>query len=132
MENEGRTNVSAGAPPRPTEDDLTKSIERYTANIPSSTLLAIALGAMGLSLVSQISGRGKWGNFIAQWVPTIIMMGVYNKLVKVAGHDQEDRGARRSSEAAGISNRPITEEQAQQQHLPPRGQGVGIGTRTTV
>jgi hypothetical protein len=72
----------------------------------------------------------EWGNFIAQWVPTIIMMGVYNKLVKVAGHDQEDRGARRASQAVGISNRPISEEEAQQRHLPPRGQGVGIGTRT--
>ena len=132
MHTEGRAHMGAEAPPRPTEDEMTKVIERYTANIPSSMLLGIALGAMGLSLVSQLSGRGKWGNFIAQWVPTIIMMGVYNKLVKVAGHDQEDRGAGRSSQATGISNHPITEEQAQQRHLPPRGQGVGIGARTAV
>jgi hypothetical protein len=132
MEHEGRAHGSAGTPPRPTEDEVTKFIERYTANIPSSMLLGIAVGAMGLALVSQLSGRGKWGNFIAQWVPTIIMMGVYNKLVKVAGHDEEDRGARRASQAIGISNRPISEEEAQQRHLPPRGQGVGLGTRTAV
>jgi hypothetical protein len=110
MENDRRAHIRAETPPRPTEDEVTKSIERYTAKIPSSMLLAIALGAMGLSLVSQISGRGKWGTFVAQWVPTIIMMGVYNKLVKVAGHDQEDRGAGRSSQSTGISNRSITEE----------------------
>lgn len=110
MEKDRREHMSAEAPPKPTEDAVTKSIERYTAKIPSSMLLAIALGAMGLSLASQISGRGKWGNFVAQWVPTIIMMGVYNKLVKVAGHDQDDRGAERSSQPTGISDRSITGE----------------------
>jgi hypothetical protein len=53
--------------------------------------LAIALGALLLSIVSQIGGRGKWGSVIAQWAPTILMLGVYNKLVKLE-HDQTDRG----------------------------------------
>jgi len=53
-----------GTPPAPTEDEVTKSIERHTAAIPSSAFLAVALGAMGLSLVSQTAGREKWGNFI--------------------------------------------------------------------
>jgi hypothetical protein len=47
---------------------------------------------MGLSLLGQLGGRGKWGNFIAQWVPTILIMAVYNKLVKLEGHDKRDRG----------------------------------------
>src|SRR4026208_286254 len=58
---------TANALPAPTEDEFTKTLERYTAQIPSSALLALAVGAMGLSLVSQLGGRGKWGNFIAQW-----------------------------------------------------------------
>ena len=82
----------AGKPPTPTEDEVTKSIERYTAGLPSSGFLAVALGAIGLSLVCQMIGRGKWGNFIAQWVPTMLIMGVYNKLVKLEGHDHADRG----------------------------------------
>ena len=49
--------------------------------------LAIAIGAIGLSLVCQVAGRGKWGNFIAQWVPTWLIIGLYNKLVKLEGHD---------------------------------------------
>ena len=78
--------------PRPTEDQFTKTIESYTAAIPSSGYLAVAIGAMGLSLVCEVAGRGKWGNFIAQWVPTWLIIGLYNKLVKLEGHDQSDRG----------------------------------------
>jgi hypothetical protein len=47
---------------------------------------------MAFSLLCQISGRGKWGNFVAQWVPTWLIIGLYNKVVKQEGHDQFDRG----------------------------------------
>ena len=77
--------------PRPTEDQFTKTIESYTAAAPSSAYLAVAIGAMGLSLVCQVAGRGKWGNFIAQWVPTWLIIGLYNKLVKLEGHDRHPR-----------------------------------------
>ena len=80
--------------PMPTEDQFTKTIESYTAAIPSTGYLAVAIGAMGLSLACQVAGRGKWGNFIAQWVPTWLIIGLYNKLVKLEGHDRYDRGAR--------------------------------------
>ncbi len=29
-------------------------------------------------------------NFIGQWAPTLLVLGLYNKLVKVAGHDRRD------------------------------------------
>jgi hypothetical protein len=74
------------------EDRFTKNIESYTAAIPSSAYLGVAVGAMALSLFCQITGRGKWGNFIAQWVPTWLTIGVYNKMVKLEGSDQYDRG----------------------------------------
>jgi len=74
--------------PRPTEDQFTKTIESYTAAIPSSGYLAVAIGAMGLSLACQLAGRGKWGNFIAEWVPTWLIIGLYNKLVKLEGHQR--------------------------------------------
>ena len=79
--------------PRPTEDQFTKTIESYTAAIPSTGYLTVAIGAMGLSLLCEVAGRGKWGNFIAQWVPTWLIFGLYNKLVKLEGHDQSDRGS---------------------------------------
>jgi hypothetical protein len=74
------------------EDRFTKNIESYTAAIPSSAYLGVAVGAMALSFFCQITGRGKWGNFIAQWVPTWLIIGVYNKMVKLEGSDQYDRG----------------------------------------
>ena len=73
--------------PHTNEGELTKTIEQYTAAIPSSTYLAVAVGAMAVALVAQLTGRGKWGNFIAQWVPTWLLLGVYNKIVKTEGHD---------------------------------------------
>ena len=76
-----------------TEDRFTKTVEDYTAEIPSSAFLGIAIGSMALSLVCQATGRGKWGNFIAQWVPTWLIIGVYNKLVKLEGHDHTDRAS---------------------------------------
>jgi hypothetical protein len=78
--------------PSQTEDEFTKTIEAYTAAIPSSGYLAVAIGAMAVSLMCQVTGQGKWGNFIAQWVPTWLIIGLYNKLVKLEGHDRFDRG----------------------------------------
>jgi hypothetical protein len=93
MENyEARTKPGRGQTPSKTEDRFTKSVEEYTAAIPSSAYLGIAVGAMAVSLIFQATGQGKWGNFIAQWVPTWLIIGVYNKLVKLEGHDQTDRG----------------------------------------
>jgi hypothetical protein len=84
-----------GGPARgKTEDQFTKTVEGYTAAVPSSAYLGVAIGAMGLSLICQMTGRGKWGNFIAQWAPTWLILGLYNKLVKLEGHDQSDRGGR--------------------------------------
>ena len=74
-----------------TEDQLSKTLEKYTAAIPSSGYLAVAVGAMAASLALQLVGRGKWGNFIAQWVPTWLVIGLYNKIVKLEGHDHADR-----------------------------------------
>lgn len=73
------------------EDVVTKTIESYTATIPSSAFLGVACAAMGAALAFQVLGRGKWGNFLAQWVPTWLLFGLYNKIVKVEGHDQFDR-----------------------------------------
>jgi len=86
------TQIGESQRPMPTEDQFTKSVEESTAAIPSSAYLGIAVGAMALSLICQMTGRGKWGNFIAQWVPTWLIIGVYNKLVKLEGHDQTDPG----------------------------------------
>jgi len=87
---ETRTEFGEG----PREGELTKQLETYTGAIPSSAYLTIAVGAMAASLLFQVAGRSKWGNFIGQWVPTWLLIGLYNKLVKVEGHDRADLASR--------------------------------------
>jgi hypothetical protein len=92
MDMQGRLQDLSANAPDAREDEITKTIERYTAAIPSSAFLTVAVAAMGVSLAAQLAGGGKWGNFFAQWAPTWLMIGLYNKLVKLEGHDKTDRG----------------------------------------
>ncbi|HVU51506.1 MAG TPA: hypothetical protein VHL80_12515 [Polyangia bacterium] len=73
------------------EGRIAKAIERQTSRIPSDVFLWGALGAMGLSFGLGLAKQSKMSTFIAQWVPTLLLFGVYNKLVKVAGHDLTER-----------------------------------------
>ena len=78
--------------PGASEDRFTEAVEKYTSSLLPSAYLGVALGAMGVSLALQLRGRGKWGNFIAQWVPTWLIIGLYNKLIKLEGDDQSLQG----------------------------------------
>lgn len=69
------------------EGPVAKGIEQQTAKIPSDVFLWSALGAVGLSLALELGKKKQSGNFVAQWVPTILIMGLYNKLVKTHGSD---------------------------------------------
>jgi hypothetical protein len=69
------------------EGITTKTIESATAQVPSISFLGIAVGAMAVSWIFLLSGRRNVANFIGQWVPTILIMGLYNKLVKVEGSE---------------------------------------------
>jgi hypothetical protein len=70
------------------EGGLARPIEQQTAKLPSDTFLWAAVGSILASLVLQLSGRQKTSLFVGQWVPTLLTMGVYNKLVKIAGSDR--------------------------------------------
>jgi hypothetical protein len=70
------------------EGTLAKMIEEQTAKVPSDVFLWAALGSMGLSLTMSLTGRQQTANFIGQWVPTLLIFGIYNKIVKIGGHDQ--------------------------------------------
>jgi hypothetical protein len=93
---EDASRVRIGDSPSKNEGQFTKFIEDYTSSIPSSAYFGVALGAMAVSLIAETRGHGKWGNFIAQWVPTWLMIGVYNKIVKLQDHDQIGRRGMRA------------------------------------
>ncbi len=73
-----------------TEGSVARSIEQQTARLPSDTFLWAALGSIGLSLGLQMAGKQQMSNFVGQWAPTFLILGLYNKLVKIAGSDGED------------------------------------------
>lgn len=64
------------------EDMVTKAIEKQTIKVPSDVFLFTALGALGISLGLKLAGKKDNSAFVGQWVAPILIMGVYNKLVK--------------------------------------------------
>jgi len=75
------------APGEHKEGAITKSIEHYTSMVPSGTYLTLAIGSIGLAAVLKLAGRDKDAQFVGHWVPTILILGLYNKLVKVEGSE---------------------------------------------
>lgn len=76
---------AARAHPSHSEGTLTRVIEQQTAKIPSSVFLVGAFGAMVASVFMEATGRSRAGRFIGMWAPTLLIAGVYNKLVKTFG-----------------------------------------------
>jgi hypothetical protein len=64
------------------EDRGTEMVEEQTAKVPSLAFLGLALGAMAASAALVMTGRKQLGNFVGQWAPSILIMGLYNKLAK--------------------------------------------------
>ncbi|MDG3005053.1 hypothetical protein [Paludisphaera mucosa] len=65
----------------------TKLIEQYTSQVPSGFYLGLAFGSVGISLALKLSGRDRDAQFVGQWVAPFMLMGLYNKLVKLQGSD---------------------------------------------
>ena len=62
-------------------------IEQYTSQFPSGFYLSLAFGSMGLSLFLRMKKREHDALFVGQWVPAFLLIGIYNKLVKLEGSD---------------------------------------------
>jgi hypothetical protein len=69
------------------EDQVTAAIEKYTSQVPSSVYLALALGSMAVSVGFQVSKKQHTSLFIGQWAAPFLILGIYNKLVKIHGSD---------------------------------------------
>ena len=75
------------AKPEHSEGTVARSIEQQTAKLPSDLFLWAALGSMGMSLALELMGAEKKANFVGHWAPTLLIFGLYNKLVKLQGSD---------------------------------------------
>lgn len=70
------------------EGVVAKTIEQQTAKLPSDVFLWAAIGAIGVSLVLELTGNEEKSRFVGQWVSPFLLLGLYNKVVKVAGSDR--------------------------------------------
>jgi hypothetical protein len=73
------------------EGPVAKRLESATSRLPSDIWLWASVGSMLVSLGLQLSGNKKTkavSNFVGHWAPTLLIFGLYNKIVKVAGHDR--------------------------------------------
>ncbi len=72
------------------EGPIAKAIEDQTSKLPSDTFLWAAVASMAVSAALQVAGRREVSNFFGTWVPTLLLFGVYNKLVKQLGSDRTE------------------------------------------
>lgn len=73
---------------RHSEGVVARTIEEQTAKLPSDLFLWAAGGSIIGSMLLHLSGRKHDAIFVGQWAPTFLILGLYNKIVKVAGSDR--------------------------------------------
>ncbi len=87
------------------EGPVARAIEKQTAKVPSDIFLwaagASLLASLALEVVGLMKGESRrflpikgarasepLAGFVGMWVPSLLLLGVYNKIVKVAGSDR--------------------------------------------
>ena len=71
--------------PQHDEGPVAEAIEQQTAKLPSDIFLWGGLGALATAAVSYAYGKRHEALLIGQWAAPILILGLYNKLVKLEG-----------------------------------------------
>jgi hypothetical protein len=79
------------SPGKHKEGEVAKQIEEQTAKLPSDAFLWASVTAMSASLMLKLAGKDRLALFIGQWASPFLLFGIYNKIVKLEGHDKTDR-----------------------------------------
>ena len=79
--------TTRGVEPHQEEGCVAKMIEQQTAKIPSDMFLWAAGASILGSLALKTLGQDKDSQFVGQWAPTFLILGLYNKLVKLHGSE---------------------------------------------
>jgi hypothetical protein len=69
------------------EGYIAKMIEEQTAKVPSDVFLWAAGGSMIASAAFQMMGESRKALFVGQWAPAFLLLGLYNKIVKLQGSE---------------------------------------------
>jgi hypothetical protein len=75
------------------EDQVTAAIEKITSQVPSSIYLAAALASMVVSVSFKAAKKTDMALFVGQWAAPFLILGIYNKLVKLHGSDGSTHAA---------------------------------------
>ena len=74
-------------PPEHREGVVARTIETQTAKLPSDLFLWLAGVSIIGSLTLKVLGRDKDALFVGQWPAPFMLLGIYNKMVKLFGSD---------------------------------------------
>jgi hypothetical protein len=70
------------------EGPVGKIFEKQASNIPSDVFMWAAGASIVASLALKMAKRNHEALFVGQWAPTFLVLGLFNKLLKVAGNGQ--------------------------------------------
>jgi len=76
-----------GASQHEGEGAVARMIEEQTVKLPSDVFLWAAGGSIIGSLALNAMGKEHQSLFVGQWAPTFLILGLYNKLVKLQGSE---------------------------------------------
>lgn len=79
------------------EGPVAKAIEKQTAKLPSDLFLWGAAVSMAASATLKCFGKDKSALFVGQWAAPFLLLGIYNKIVKVEGSDKQSNYRRETS-----------------------------------
>jgi hypothetical protein len=77
--------------PERKEGKVAKAIEEQTSRLPSDTFLWAAVTTMAASLTLKLFKQDNVALFVGQWAAPFLLLGLYNKIVKLEGHDSTER-----------------------------------------
>lgn len=69
------------------EGKVTAYIESYTSKVPSGIFLAAAIASIAASVSFKLAKKDHAALFVGQWVAPFLILGIYNKQVKLHGSD---------------------------------------------
>jgi hypothetical protein len=74
------------------EGKVARTIETQTAKVPSDIFLWAGLGVLAAGAILQVVKAKHIGLYVGQWAAPLLIMGLYNKVVKLEGHDGATNG----------------------------------------
>jgi len=80
------------------QEELSHKIEERAAQVPSVSFISLAVASMvGSAILAFFTDKKDTANFIGMWAPSFLLMGVYNKLIRIEHSEDTPSSARRAA-----------------------------------